>query len=91
MEDWCENVKNDGLIHYRTIFNTPRVLLTNPKALAEVLTVKSYDFIKPPQIREGLGRILGVGILLAEGDEHKVCFRYQVPTLYSNIEEKSGS
>lgn len=32
---------------------------------------KNYEFIKPSRLRLGLGRLLGVGILLAEGDEHK--------------------
>ena len=45
---------------------------TSPKALAEVLVQKNYEFIKPQRLRDGLGRLLGVGILLAEGDEHKV-------------------
>lgn len=55
------------------MFNMERLLPTSPKALGEVLTTKSYNFIKPKPFRAGLGRILGVGILLAEGDEHKVC------------------
>jgi hypothetical protein len=50
-----------------------RLLITSPKALGEVLTTKSYNFVKPSQLRLGLGRILGVGLLLAEGNEHKVC------------------
>jgi cytochrome P450 len=32
---------------------------------------QNYEFIKPSHFRDGLARILGVGILLAEGDEHK--------------------
>ena len=44
---------------------------TSPQALAEVLSYKSYDFIKPEMLRNGLGRILGVGLVLAEGDEHR--------------------
>ena len=70
--DYMENIPNDGLIRYLNIFNTERVLPTTPKALAEVLVHKNYDFQKPSQLRHGLGRLLGVGILLAEGDEHKV-------------------
>jgi hypothetical protein len=66
-------VPNDGVLYYRWLFNEPRVLITNPKALGEVLVQRNYDFIKPSRIRVGLGRLLGVGILLAEGDEHKVC------------------
>lgn len=63
---------NDGVIYYRSLFNEPRVLVSNPKALGEVLVQRSYDFVKPERLRNGLGRLLGVGVLLAEGDEHKV-------------------
>jgi hypothetical protein len=65
-------VPNDGVIVYRWLFNEPRVLVTSPKALAEVLVQRSYEFVKPGRIRAGVGNLLGVGILLAEGDEHKV-------------------
>lgn len=54
------------------MLNTERLIMISPKALSEVLTTKSYDFIKPQQFRVGLGRLLGIGILLAEGDEHKM-------------------
>ena len=45
---------------------------TTPQLLSEVMTQRSYDFIKPPELRNGLGRILGVGVILAEGEEHRV-------------------
>ncbi|PSN75463.1 cytochrome P450 [Corynespora cassiicola Philippines] len=69
--EWIDSVPNDGVIYYRWLFNESRVLVTNPKALAEVLVQRNYEFIKPQRIRLGLGSILGIGILLAEGDEHK--------------------
>lgn len=59
-------------MYYTMILNQGRLLVISPQALSEVLTTKSYDFIKPQQLRNGLGRVLGIGILLAEGDEHKV-------------------
>lgn len=59
------------MIYYRWLFNESRVLVTNPKALGEVLVQRNYEFVKPERLRNGLGRLLGVGILLAEGDEHK--------------------
>lgn len=37
-----------------------------------MLVTKNYDFTKPEEFSQGLARILGVGILLAEGDEHKM-------------------
>ena len=71
-QEWISEIPNSGIIRYLNIFNEERLLITSPKALAEVLTTKNYDFIKPLLVREGLGRLLGVGVLLAEGDEHKV-------------------
>ncbi|EMC99927.1 hypothetical protein BAUCODRAFT_30348 [Baudoinia panamericana UAMH 10762] len=70
MREWIETVPNDGLIRY-SMWGQERVLLTNPKTLGEVLVTKNYEFIKPSHFRNALGRILGIGILLAEGDEHK--------------------
>jgi hypothetical protein len=72
MRDWSENVPNNGLIRYLHLFNNERVLVTSPKALAEVLVTKNYEFVKPKFFRLNLGRLLGNGILFAEGDEHKV-------------------
>ncbi|KAH6671278.1 cytochrome P450 monooxygenase-like protein [Halenospora varia] len=71
MARWVNTIPNEGLIAYRGLFNIERVMPTSPQALSEVLTLKSYDFIKPSQVVTTLGRILGVGVLLAEGDEHK--------------------
>lgn len=72
MREWINEIPNEGLIRYRMMFNIERLLITKPDALREVLVAKNYEFIKPAQLRQGLGRILGVGILLAEGEEHKV-------------------
>jgi cytochrome P450 len=65
-------VPNDGIIRYLSLLNQEKILVTNAKALSEVLTTKNYDFIKPTTVRIGLGRLLGIGVLLAEGDEHKM-------------------
>lgn len=70
MREWIESVPNDGLIRYSN-FGAQRLLPTSAKALGEVLVTRNYDFVKPPQIQASLSRLLGVGILLAEGDEHK--------------------
>ncbi|CAK7205634.1 hypothetical protein SEUCBS139899_008412 [Sporothrix eucalyptigena] len=69
--EWINTIPNDGLIRYLGLFNQERLIITKPKALAEVLVSKNYDFVKPSQMRHALSRILGVGILLAEGDEHR--------------------
>ena len=69
---WVNEIPNDGLIRYMHLFNVDRLLITSPKALGEVLVQRNYDFVKPAMITSGLGRILGIGVLLAEGEEHKV-------------------
>lgn len=79
MRRWLREVPNDGLIRYRHAFNRERVLLASPKALAEVLVMKNYEFLKPVQFRHGLGQLLGIGVLLAEGDEHKKQRRMLMP------------
>ncbi|KAF2434205.1 cytochrome P450 [Tothia fuscella] len=71
MREWVSTIPNEGLIRYTHIFNADRVLITSPNALREVLVTKNYEFIKPPQFRTGLGQLLGIGVLLAEGEEHK--------------------
>ena len=70
-QDWINTIPNDGLIRYLGIFNQERLLVTKPKALAEVLVGRNYDFEKPAMVREPLRRLLGVGVLLAEGDAHR--------------------
>lgn len=53
--------------------------MTSPKALAEVLVTKSYDFVRPGPVRFVLGRILGDSLLIAEGDVHKMQRRNLLP------------
>jgi cytochrome P450 len=64
-------VPNNGIIRYLGFFNQERLLVTSVKGMAELLTTKSYDFRKPDQITRGIGRILGIGLLLAEADVHR--------------------
>lgn len=75
LQEWINNVSNNGLIRYRMRFNKEVVFVTSPKGLSEVLVQKNYEFAKPYRLRLGLGRILGIGLIIAEGNEHKVCVR----------------
>ncbi|MCJ1430759.1 hypothetical protein MMC27_000109 [Xylographa pallens] len=88
MLEWINTVPNNGLIRYTSVLNTERILVTNARALGEVLVTKSYDFVKPSGIREGIGKILGVGILLAEGEEHKTQRKHLMPAFaYRHIKD----
>ncbi|KAK4229991.1 cytochrome P450 4V2 [Podospora fimiseda] len=94
---WINSIPNNGIIRYLSLFNFERLLITSPEALREVLTTKNYEFQKPSNMRFNLGRILGVGVLLAEGEEHKKqrrdlgpAFKFgHVKNLYPMFWEKS--
>ncbi|KAJ8127383.1 hypothetical protein O1611_g6254 [Lasiodiplodia mahajangana] len=80
-----------SLIRYRTIFNLERVIVASPEALAEVLTTKNYQFKKPDAVVTGLKPIAGDGILLAEGDHHKLQRRTLSPAFaYRHIKDLNG-
>lgn len=58
--------------HIRHLFNQERIVVTSPEGLKEVLGQNSYDYVKPHLLRAMVGKILGYGLLLSEGDVHKV-------------------
>lgn len=72
MLKWMTTVPNDGLIYYTSFLNSERVILASPQAIHEVLQINAYDFVKPPFVRRALLGPLGNGLVLAEGDDHKV-------------------
>lgn len=88
--DWVNQIRG-GLIRYRSIFNEERIMVVAPEALAEVLTTKSYQFKKPDTLVTGLKRIAGNGILLAEGERHKLQRKTLLPAFaYRHIKELYG-
>lgn len=81
-------VPNDGLLTYRGLFNSERLVLTNPKAVAEVLVHKSYDYEKPPEARSFLQKFLGNGLIICEGDEHRFQRKHCMPAFsFRHIKE----
>lgn len=69
---WINSVPNNGIIRYRVKFNQERILLTSPKAIAEVTVEKSYSFTRTNRVKAVTKHLLGNGLLISEGDEHKV-------------------
>ncbi|KAL2819830.1 cytochrome P450 [Aspergillus granulosus] len=68
---WLTTIPNDGLITYRSILNQDRILLTSPKAIAEVLVSNTYAYTKHPNERSVIRRFLGNGLTISEGAEHR--------------------
>lgn len=75
-------VPNDGLIAYRSFLNDDRLLLTSPKAIADVLVRKPYHYEKLPEERSIIGRFLGDGLTIVEGKEHQLQ-RKRLTPIYS--------
>lgn len=70
---WVDTVPNSGLIYFRGLLQGfPRLLLTTPEALQEVLITHAYDYGKARHGRVLLSRTTGQGLVVVEGHEHKV-------------------
>ncbi|KAJ5537387.1 hypothetical protein N7513_010573 [Penicillium frequentans] len=88
IKEWATTIPNDGLLRYYIVGQIERLVLTNPKALSEVLNSKVYDFAKPTIAQQNLRRVVGDGVLLAEGDEHKFQRKNLMPAFsYRHIKD----
>ncbi|KAL2443696.1 Cytochrome P450 monooxygenase FSL4 [Exophiala dermatitidis] len=77
---WTKTVPNDGLLRYYLEGNQERVLVTSVKALQEILVSHEAEFTKPKATKERLRYITGNGLLLAEGEEHKIQRKVLMPS-----------
>lgn len=58
--------KYGGIVVYHILWNKPRVMVTDPNLLKEVLTIHHYDYTKTPEGSKFLALLLGNGLLVAE-------------------------
>ncbi|KLO90249.1 pisatin demethylase / cytochrome P450 monooxygenase [Fusarium fujikuroi] len=85
---WSRTIENNGLIRYKHLFNQERIVVTSPEGLKEVLGQNSYDYVKPHLLRAMVGKILGYGLLLSEGDVHKMQRKNLMPAFsFRHIKE----
>jgi cytochrome P450 len=85
---WVAEIPNDGLIYFRGIFYQDRLIVTNPKAISEILVQRSYDFEKPKKLRDFLRQVLGDGLIIVEGDEHRFQRKHIMPVFqFRHIKE----
>ncbi|KAI0077562.1 cytochrome P450 [Panus rudis PR-1116 ss-1] len=67
-EEWVE--KYGHSITYTGLFNINRLFTVDARALNHILT-HSFDFRKPQEVRNFLTRLLGAGVLVTEGEQHR--------------------
>jgi cytochrome P450 len=69
---WVDEIPNDGVLKFFGLFrSSERLMPVSPAAVADVLVHKCYDWEKPLHFRRGSVKMLGNGILFAEGNVHK--------------------
>ncbi|KKK26304.1 hypothetical protein ARAM_001567 [Aspergillus rambellii] len=72
LRHWSATVPNQGLIRYYQTGNSERLLATSPEALNDILVVRESHFAKPKAVKGRLSYITGNGLLLAEGEVHRI-------------------
>ncbi|KAK7952862.1 cytochrome P450 [Apiospora saccharicola] len=77
-EKWRPCVPHQGFLYYLHIFNSQRVIVASPSAVQE-LCVRADDFTKPRLIRLLAQRFLGMGLVLAETEQHRAQRRVFLP------------
>ncbi|KAH7011130.1 cytochrome P450 [Ilyonectria destructans] len=59
-----------------------RILVTSPRLMADLLVHRCYDFTKPKRISSFLRHILGDGLVIVEGDQHKFLRKNSMPAFH---------
>ncbi|KAL4877350.1 cytochrome P450 monooxygenase [Aspergillus karnatakaensis] len=69
---FMNETSNAGILHLQGLFGSDQLLLTSTAALTETLVQRAYDFEWPEGDRGFLRRILGSGLITAQGHVHKM-------------------
>jgi hypothetical protein len=68
---WVKKWPRADFIRYMTFGNSEALLVTSLAAHKEILQTKCYSFIKPPFLKRLIVDIVGLGLMFAEGEDHK--------------------
>ncbi|KAI8147936.1 cytochrome P450 [Fennellomyces sp. T-0311] len=63
--------KYGGLVCFHGPLNNPRIMITDPQLLKQVLTTEHYNFAKSPTGVAIIKTIIGNGLFAAEGEVHR--------------------
>lgn len=72
LRKWAREIPNDGFIRYRGRLNIEKLLVTDTQVVEELMVKKCYEFQKPPLISRVIRSLLGDGLVVVEGNVHKV-------------------
>ncbi|KAI1344556.1 cytochrome P450 4A12A [Xylariaceae sp. FL0016] len=76
---WSKEIENEGVIRYLGIMNSERLVFTTVEACVEVLQ-RANDFVQPQLLANIAARIIGPGLVLINGEEHKRQRRLLLPS-----------
>lgn len=82
LRQWALDIPNNGLIRYRGRLNVEKLLVTDTQLVEELLVKRCYAFQKPPVINRVSRSLLGDGLVVVEGDIHKVNFDQRLVGVY---------
>jgi hypothetical protein len=68
---WSRRWPTAPFIRYISFANTETLLVNSLRAHQEVLSTKCYSFVKPPFFARIVGEVTGMGLVFAEGEEHR--------------------
>lgn len=84
--EFFDNVPNDGFIRYLDLFNSEVVTITDPKFVAEMLGPKADQVEKRAKIKKLMEIIIGNGLIVAEGKDHKVlALTFMLWTMFNGL------
>lgn len=69
LKRWAK--KFGGIFVFHGAWNEPRILVTDDRLVKQILMTQEYDFTKTPVASRFLRRIIGNGLLVAEGATHR--------------------
>lgn len=75
----ARTIPHDGVIRFLAPFNQERLLICGQEALFEVLYARYQMFPKPGVMQYILGRVLGNGVFISEGPQHKLQRKHIAP------------
>jgi hypothetical protein len=70
--EFMDTVPHEHFFRMLDIFNKEIVILTDPKAITQPFQTDSYEYVKPMNSKRIVKYLLGNGLVVSDGQDHKV-------------------